>query len=337
MDCYNLNVHIYHMAFTVEQRLQDGWEKVELQDDRSGSCVEIIPGAGAIINSWKLGMGAQSLDIIDGYSGRRDFEANVHNGFKSAKLSPFVCRLKNGEYEWEGVSRSTGKFMLNKDALHGLLYDVPFTITKDWVKEEECGVEMVYDYQGDIKGFPFPYNCIVRYTLKPDNLLTISTVIKNPVDSTSSIPMTDGWHPYFSLGRKVDDWWLKIASDQMLEYDASLIPTGKLITNKDFHEGRLIGNTKLDNGFLLKPGASPFCVLKNPANNISIEFISAVNYPYLQLYTPDHRKSIAIENLSSAPDAFNNGMGLLILKPGEGINFEVVIRITNYGLRIADS
>ena len=123
----------------------------------------------------------------------------------------------------------------------------------------------------------------------------------------------------------------------MLEYDASLIPTGKLITNTDFPEGRLIGNTKLDNGFLLKPGASPFCVLKNPANNISIEFISAVNYPYLQLYTPDHRKSIAIENLSSAPDAFNNGRGLLILKPGEGINFEVVIRITNYGLRIADS
>ncbi len=54
MDCYNLNVHIIYMAFNVNRRLQDGWEKVELQDDRSGSYVDIIPSAGAIINSWKL-------------------------------------------------------------------------------------------------------------------------------------------------------------------------------------------------------------------------------------------------------------------------------------------
>jgi aldose 1-epimerase len=83
----------------------------------------------------------------------------------------------------------------------------------------------------------------------------------------------------------------------------------------------------LDNGFLLRDNNSPLCVLKN--ERISVEFISAKNYPYLQLYIPGSRDSIAIENLSAAPDAFNNGMGLTILEPGEKVDFETVIRISS--------
>ena len=51
------------------------------------------------------------------------------------------------------------------------------------------------------------------------------------------------------------------------------------------------------------------------------------NYPYLQLYTPDDRKSIAIENLSGAPNAFNNKIGLHIVKPQDKIVFETGYQI----------
>jgi aldose 1-epimerase len=40
------------------------------------------------------------------------------------------------------------------------------------------------------------------------------------------------------------------------------------------------------------------------------------------LYTPENRKSIAIENLSAAPDCFNNKMGLQQLEPQAKIYFE---------------
>jgi aldose 1-epimerase len=40
------------------------------------------------------------------------------------------------------------------------------------------------------------------------------------------------------------------------------------------------------------------------------------------LYTPDHRKSIAIENLSAAPNCFNNKMGLHIMQPQAIWNLE---------------
>ena len=325
------------MAFKVDRRLQDGWEKVELEDDRSGSLVEIIPGAGAIINSWTVLINGKSLNIIDGYTGKEDFEKNVHNGFKSAKLSPFVCRLKDASFQWEGRKYRVRKFMLNDEAIHGLLYDAIFKVGDTKITEDSCSVEMAYHYQGDFPGFPFKYNCTVRYTMTTGNRLTIQTEISNALDAPSAIPVADGWHPYFSLGGKVDGWWLQLASNQMLEYDERLLPTGKLIFNEDFREGRTIGDTKLDNGFLLEENTSPFCILKNPANNISVEFISARNYPYLQLYIPEHRQSIAIENLSSAPDAFNNGIGLTILKPGEKKSFEVGVRIADCGLRIADS
>ena len=45
------------------------------------------------------------------------------------------------------------------------------------------------------------------------------------------------------------------------------------------------------------------------------------HYPYLQIYTPPHRKSIAIENLTSAPDSFNNGIGLLVIEPNHTLEF----------------
>ncbi len=316
--------YLLYMAFSIAKRLQDGWQMVELQDDRFDSCVSIIPMAGAILNSWKFATSDGSVDIIEGYIGREDFEKNVHNGFKSAKLSPFVCRLKDGKFKWEGRELTLQKFMLNKESIHGILYDAPFTVTSISQDSEHCSVELAYEYSGSFAGFPFPYNITVRYTLLPDNVLVITSVISNMADGP--MPIADGWHPYYKIGGKVDNWQLQVATDQMLEYDEGLLPTGRLVFNDQFMDDEKIGSMKLDNGFLLKEKSSPLCTLKNPANNISIAFLSQQNYPYLQLYIPEHRESIAIENLSSAPDAFNNGMGLLNLQPGEEVTFEVTIK-----------
>lgn len=61
---------------------------------------------------------------------------------------------------------------------------------------------------------------------------------------------------------------------------------------------------------------------------VQLEIRPDKQYPYLQIYTPPHRNSIAIENLSAAPDAFNNKMGLITLQPGENIIFTTTYKIT---------
>jgi aldose 1-epimerase len=66
---------------------------------------------------------------------------------------------------------------------------------------------------------------------------------------------------------------------------------------------------------------SAYVCYQASTKKVQIEFHPERSYPYLQIYTPDHRKSIAIENLSAAPDAFNNGMGLKVLSPNEAVTF----------------
>jgi aldose 1-epimerase len=48
---------------------------------------------------------------------------------------------------------------------------------------------------------------------------------------------------------------------------------------------------------------------------------------YLQLYTPEDRKSIAIEPMSCIANAFNNGEGLKILEVAEEFKWEVKIEV----------
>jgi aldose 1-epimerase len=56
----------------------------------------------------------------------------------------------------------------------------------------------------------------------------------------------------------------------------------------------------------------------------------------LQIYTPPHRKSIAIENLSSAPDAFNNKIGLIELGPEDSHAFQTRYRIESLSEKSSD-
>ena len=298
-----------------------GWEVYELVDEVSGVIAGIVPSAGAILNSLRV----NGFDVIEGYGGAEDFRARVHQTFRSAKLLPFVCRLQDAAYSWQGKNYRLDKFLLKGSALHGIFYDLPFDVTAEKQGTEYASVTMRYQYDGGHPGYPFPFNCMVTYTLGKSGCLTIDTHISNPPAAASAIPVVDGWHPYFRLRGKVDGWRLQIASDQMMEYDAALIPTGRYVFNDAFAEARLIGDMKLDNGFLLKEDISPIAVLRNPANGLSVTFISQMNYPYLQLYIPDNRESIAIENLSGAPDAFNNGIGLTVLEPGEKWDLSVTL------------
>ena len=74
-------------------------------------------------------------------------------------------------------------------------------------------------------------------------------------------------------------------------------------------------------GKFLKKGAKNVFQLTNTKNGVSLKIQPQSNYPFLQIYTPPHRKSIALENLSAAPDALNNKMGLTILGKNKSQKF----------------
>jgi aldose 1-epimerase len=192
----------------------------------------------------------------------------------------------------------------------------------EFCNDSQASVQLKYTYKKDDAGYPFEYRCEIRYTLMPGNLLEVQTTIINL--HNESIPLSDGWHPYFKLGGMIDEWMLRFNASSILEFNESLVPTGKLLNYNSFIEERSLQGVELDNSFLLNKAADyAACTLYNPFNNLSVSFFPDGTYPYLQIYTPPARKSIAIENLSGAPNCFNNKMGLIQLLPGHSKTFTV--------------
>ena len=306
--------------FTVTQKIETGFSKIILTDKKGKCSAEILPECGAILNAFTILNNDNTINIIEGYKNQDDFNENCESkGFRSAKLSPFVCRLKNGTYFFKKNEYKVNGFYLDKHALHGLIYRKIFSIVKTKKLKNSAWVLLRYKYRADDNGYPFPFNCDLKYTLKKNNRLIITTTISNK--GKSKIPVSDGWHPYFTLGRCINDLAMQMYVSGKLVFDNELLPTGKTESFKQFEKPTPIGETVFDNCFIVKKGAKTALQLTNVENGITLKIKPHSAYPYLQIYTPPQRQSIAIENLSSAPDAFNNKMGLVVLDKNKSKKF----------------
>lgn len=314
------------MRFEVSSSKDQGFPVITLTD-KDSLCQAEIYALGGLLNAFRIPLPDGSIrNVVDGFANEETALRQLTNGFRSAKLSPFVCRMHKGSYSLAGQNYTTQKWYLGEHAIHGLLYDAVFTVTDTFASTEKAAVTLEYHYPGSDPGYPFPYTILINWQLTNGNRLTVTTTVFH--HHTTAIPMADGWHPYFTLGTPVDDCTLQFDSDTQLEYNADLLPTGKKITDSRFREGCSLQGIQLDNSFeLATDTGQPTCVLKNRQLQLTIE--PGKNYPILQVYIPAHRNSIAIENLSGAPDNFNNGMGLIMLAPNEQKVFRTSYTIAN--------
>ena len=306
------------MSFTININTEEIFPVIHLRNEEEKTSAEIY-AFGALLNAFEI---KNSINIIDGFTSSEDAINNITNGFKSAKLSPFACRISKGKYFFNDQEYKIDKFYIGEEAIHGLVYDAIFSIADSGANNNAAFVTLQYEYQKEDKGFPFNYTCIVTYSLEKNNSLSIKTSVKN--NSEVEMPVCDGWHPYFTLGEKVNELLLEMNADKTLVFNKQLVPTGEIIPYKKFQQPEIFDETVLDNCFLLNDNNKPACVLRNNKSGLELTIQPDISYPYLQIYTPPHRKSIAIENLSAAPDAFNNKIGLAILKPGETCSFKTV-------------
>ncbi|GAA0541649.1 aldose 1-epimerase [Chitinophaga japonensis] len=314
------------MPFSIHSFQHNGFDIIALKDDDTGAQAEIIPACGAMLHAFKVPHQGQLLNIIDSYGSLEEYRQQFANTFKGVKLSPFACRIPGGEYQWQQQFYRISKTVLPGQAIHGLLYDAAFTVAGQQAADTTAVVELAYAYQGTDAGYPFPYDCRVRYRLLPGYTLEVSTTLANR--AATAIPVMDGWHPYFTTGRAIDGLELRFSAEQLVEFNDQLVPTGRLLPCTDYLQPQRLEGVILDNSFMLRfdrPG--PLCTLQDPQQGIAIDYYPGHNYPILQVYTPPERRSIAIEHLSGAPNAFNNGMGLLQLAPGEEETFTARIQV----------
>jgi len=308
------------MPFQVTTNKINDVEVIQLMDNSLGISIEIL-SRGALLNSWCLNQHGQAHQFIMGNDAlaKLDFEKN---GFRSAKMSPYVCRLYKGEYEYESKQYTMDHFYMGAHAIHGIMYDANFEIHATAANENSASVILSTHYLGTDKGYPFKFTMDIKWTLEKNNKITVQTTVTN--NAEKSIPLVDGWHPYFTIGDTINDCTLQFLSKGKMEYDADLLPTGNIIKDETYINGFEIGTLQLDDGYELDT-INTTCTLQN--DKFILTILPSKGYPYLQLYTPPDRKSIAIENLSGAPNAFNNKIGLQILKPHEQSIFETSYQV----------
>lgn len=313
------------MKYTVTTHEENGLKKIILSNPETGISASILPEFGALLDGFSVPINNQPFNIIDNYPDRNILLEDLAISYKSSKLSPFACRIRDGKYSFKGKDFQFRKLFGDGSAIHGLLYDKEFIVKDTAALDSHALVELSYHYNQEDDGFPYEYTCNVVYKLVK-NRISIETSVTN--NSVEEMPLTDGWHPYFKLGGKVDTWQMQFDGDGMVEFDNALIPTGKILEYKRFQKQEFLGNIELDNSFVLKSNATaPKASLFNPENGLKLNFYPDESYPYLQIYIPSHRNSIAVENLSGAPNCLNNGMGLIILKPGESKTFSTAYEI----------
>jgi aldose 1-epimerase len=308
------------MQFQIKQSTINHVTLIQLLDIEFGVTIDILT-RGALINSWLIRQGDKSQQFIMGnpLNAAKEFESQ---GFRSAKMSPYVCRLFKGQYAHLNTTYTMDRFYMGEHAIHGIMYDADFKIQATEANEHQATIILVHHYLGSDQGYPFPFTMHVKWILEKNNKISVQTTVIN--DAAISIPIVDGWHPYFTLGESIDHCTLQFSSKGKMEYDKDLLPTGNIIEDARFSNGLKIGSLQLDDGYALDTENSS-CTLQNE------QFILKINpsslYPYLQLYIPPDRNSIAIENLSGAPNAFNNKMGLQLVKPQDNIVFETSYQV----------
>ena len=261
------------MQFQIKQSTINHVAFIQLLDVEMGVTIDILT-KGALLNSWLLSQRGESHQFIMGNSLHvaKEFESQ---GFRSAKMSPYVCRLYKGQYTHLNTTYTMDRFYMGEHAIHGIMYDAEFIVQATEANEHQATVILVHHYLGSDQGYPFPFTMYVKWILEKNNKVSVQTTIQN--NATVPIPIVDGWHPYFTLGESVDNCTLQFASKGKMEYDKDLLPTGNMIEDARFSNGLKIGSLQLDDGYALDTENSS-CTLQNE------QFILKINpsslYPY---------------------------------------------------------
>ncbi len=239
--------------------------------------------------------------------------------YASSILFPFANRVKDGTYRFKA---KTYHFDINQkeenNALHGLVYNKTFVVSNQETSDEFASVTLLYREENESQGFPYTYTIQLEYILTP-NMIELNIEITNTDSKT--FPFTLGWHPYFlssdlSKSSLIFDCNKKTVLDERnITKEISYIePIGSIeIKEQTFDDCYVLNSNEV--AFL-----TPEYILK---------LTSTEEDSFLQIYTPLHKNTIAIEPTTGVSDSFNNGIGLKTLQPNETYRIGWNLKIDN--------
>lgn len=290
-----------------------------------GAEFEILSGYGAGLNAWRIPCGNSLSDLLFGYRQGDDIFKIGPDTNAGCRLAPFPGRVAYAKFNWNGNDyQLVNNVSWAPHALHGFLQNKEWTFESFESDESKCTATFSCDWPGAFAGFPFPFHATNRITFDGESF-SVESSVKNI--GSKELPYSEGWHPYFTLGEKIDELTMTLPETDFAELDKADIPTGKFHSDMRFVGGRKIGDEFINDCFCLKkipskPEAAHI-FLESSTKSLDIWQISGdKQYNAIQIYTPPTRESIAIEPMTAEPDALNHHRGLIIIKPGETYTFK---------------
>ena len=252
-------------------------------------------------------------DVLDGYA-----PGAVAPGWRGAVLVPWPNRIRHGRWSWAGEHLQLDvKSPAEPHAIHGLVAWQPWAVLAAADGSATVGTTVEPH-----RGYPFRLAVAVDHALTGDRLTTTLRV-RNVGDRPA--PFGAGFHPYLSVGATSDggigDAEVTLPARTELVVDGGL-PTGER-RPFDGAVGR-IGDRALDTPLTdLDRDAEGWAHVRLDGGAGELVISADAAWPWLQVYTGDTlpagqwRRSLAVEPMTCPPNAFADGVDLLVLEPGQ--------------------
>lgn len=271
---------------------------------------------------------------VDGISLVQDYPVDSAAPFSAGWiLVPWPNRVAGGTWSHEGIAHG---LPVNEPArghaLHGLLAHADYRL----VERTGTALTLSADLQAQ-DGYPFDLATSVCYELQKDGLRITHRLVNS---GRTRAPVAVGAHPYLCLGNvPAEELKLTINADSHLEVNELLIPTGEVTsvpgTSRDYRAGEFLGQVALDDVWTdlhrEVDGGSRHS-LEAPDGS-RVELCMDAAFGYIQVFTTNGfpvatgtLRAVAMEPMTAPANAFNNGMGLHWLEPGESWDIQWGIR-----------
>lgn len=288
-------------------------KKIQLKTDQI--TLEVIDYGAIIQKLWVKNAKGNYVNVVVGHEDPGEYIVN-NPSFLGACIGQYAGRINQGKFMLEGET-----YQLDHEGgvhLHGgnSGFHKEYWTIEEIDNGEKPFVTLSFDTS--ILQSPYPGNLKVHitYQLIESELKITHTAT---TDATTVINLTN--HSYFNLGATIplNSQLLTLGSDQYLESNDKLIPSGKILevanTPFDFRQSRQIGEVRMDDVFILDK--SKLTAAKIRCNETGIEMQVRTNQPAMVIYTPNNFAAICFET-QNCPDAPNQpNFPSAVLRPGE--------------------
>jgi galactose mutarotase-like enzyme len=285
-------------VYTIEQQnLQ--YKTYILTDDTAGSQIQVVPERGGIITHWRI----KEREIF--YLDTERFthpDLSVRGG--NPILFPICGNLPDNAYTVDGK-----QYTLKQ---HGFARELPWQVTAQNTDGKASITVTLESNQKTKEVYPFDFQLAFTYELQGDTL-----AVKQEYHNLSSTPMpfSAGFHPYFLCGEK---------TQLEVEIPAQNYQDNKTKQIHPFNGSFDFDQDEIDFAFGQLTSKSTSVVDRSRSMKLVIDYDDFSTW--LVFWTVKGKDFYCLEPWSATRNSLNTGENLTVLAPGSSCN--AIMRLT---------